>query len=78
MPIIDIEDDDPPRPPRDSTWAREVTSISGIRVDADPFAIAKGDLIKCLLLRDSVVADASIQRPSRSPYIDNACMYDGR
>lgn len=33
-----------------------VTSISGLQVDSDPFAIAKGDLIKCLLQRDSVVA----------------------
>jgi len=56
VPIIDIEEFDPARPPRDSTWVRGVTSISGIQVDADPSAIAKGDLIKCLLLRDSVVA----------------------
>lgn len=42
--------------PRDSTWVRGVTSISGVQVDADPSAIAKGDLIKCLLLRDSMVA----------------------
>jgi len=62
VPIIDIEGGDLARPARDFTWVRGVTSISGIRVRADPFAIARGDLIKCSLLRDSVVADASIQR----------------
>lgn len=51
VPLIDIEEVTPPG------RARSRQSAGGSRcMYADPSAIAKGDLIKCLLLRDLVIA----------------------